>query len=47
MNQEPELLTEAEFKERFPDYAHTWEWNEHPNDYSGICACADCRSVDI
>jgi hypothetical protein len=25
-------------------YAHTWFWDEHPEDYNDPCLCATCRS---
>lgn len=36
--------TEESFKKRLPKYAHTWDWEEHPEGYDDICACALCRS---
>jgi len=40
---EDQYLTEKEFKEMYPEFAHTWDWDEHPLDYDGFCACLDCR----
>ena len=36
--------TEGSFKARLPEYAHTWDWEEHPENYDDICMCALCRS---
>jgi len=27
-----------------PKYAHTWDWEEHPDGWDEPCMCADCRS---
>lgn len=30
-------------KKHYPDYYHTIEWDEHPEDYDDTCFCATCR----
>ncbi len=37
-------MSEKEFKRLYPEYAHTWDWEEHPEGYEGTCACQLCRS---
>lgn len=27
-----------------PEFAHTYWWDEHPEDYNDPCLCATCRS---
>lgn len=46
----PELYTAEDweiFKEDVkkyqPQYYHTLEWDEHPEDYDDTCFCATCR----
>ena len=41
-----DCLSEAQAQRDYPEYAHTWEWDEHPEDYEDMCFCADCRSYD-
>jgi len=40
----PEETWEEQFKRTNPEYAHTWDWDEHPDGYNMPCMCADCRS---
>ncbi len=35
---------EAYVKKELPDYAHTLEWEEHPEEYGDTCFCELCRS---
>jgi len=47
--QEPdngEPITEEWVKKNDPKYAHTWEWDEHPDEYDEWCWCASCRSYN-
>ena len=39
-------ISESDFKYNNPEIAHTWDWEEHPEDYNGPCACQTCRSYD-
>jgi hypothetical protein len=39
-------ITKQEWARLNPKYAHTWDWDEHPQGYEDICACAECRSCD-
>ena len=33
-----------EFALAYPEYAHTWDWSEHPAGWDNPCMCEDCRS---
>ena len=37
-------LTKADVEELYPRLAHTWDWDEHSEDYDDFCFCATCRS---
>jgi hypothetical protein len=42
--EEGELIDKAWVIKNDPKYAHTWDWDEHPEDYDDACYCALCRS---
>ena len=44
-------ITDGDYKkawlEVLPAPEHTFEWDEHPEDYEDACCCALCRSYAI
>ncbi len=36
-----------EIKKHYPEYYHTLEWDEHPEDFDEPCFCATCRSYMV
>lgn len=41
-----DCLSEDRAQRDYPEYAHTWKWGQHPEEYEDICFCAECRSYD-
>ena len=44
IKEEDELWTRDHVAKFDPEYLHTWDWDEHPEDYDDPCYCASCRS---
>ena len=41
---EGEVITKEWVQANDPEYAHTWDWEEHPEDRNDWCWCETCRS---
>lgn len=41
---EDAYITKEWVQENDKEYAHTWEWAEHPEEYNDWCWCETCRS---
>ena len=45
--QQDEFIDENWVKENRPQFFHTWDWKEHPEDYEGECYCYACRCIAV
>ena len=40
-------MTKEEWSKMYPEYAYTWDLDEHPDGHDEPCMCATCRSYAV